>query len=215
MRTSKRVALPDGRIVRGTFDTVTIILHWSTALLIFFQIASGLAMSELGALAMMPSLLVVHRSIGVTIWTVTLVRVLWRRRFASFPAFPVDMRRISKWAAQATEYLLYALLLVQPLTGALYTLFRGRPFGLFGMTVSPLLARNTDLSEQFHQLHVIGAYAFVSVVAGHALAALLHHFVRRDDVLEAMAPMLRRKSRSLPQARQELRDARVRYGTKG
>src|SRR5882724_11132424 len=112
MRVSKSVTLPDGRIARGYFDPITIVLHWTTALLLFFQIASGWAMSELGALTIMPSLLVVHRSTGVMIWAVALLRVLWRRTFASFPAFPADMWRISKWAAQATEYLLYSLLLV-------------------------------------------------------------------------------------------------------
>lgn len=196
MRVSKSVTLNDGSVVRGYFDSVTIVLHWTTALLIFFQIASGLAMSEFGALATIPVLLTIHRSTGVAIWTVALVRILWRRTFASFPAFPADMWRISKLAAQATEYILYSLLLVQPLTGAFYTLLRGRPFVLFGMTVPSLLSKNLDLAEQFHQLHILGAYAFAAVVAGHAMAGLLHHFVRRDDVLEAMAPIFRRTVKS-------------------
>lgn len=205
MRTAKSLKLQDGRIVRGTFDPVTIALHWATALLVLFQIASGWAMAELGALATFPGLLAFHRSIGITIWAITFGRVLWRRRFASFPPFRADMRRVSKWAAQATEYLLYVLLFVQPLTGALYTLLRGRPFGLFGIAVPPLLARNTDLSELFHKLHICGAYAFASVVAGHALAGLLHHFVRRDDVLEAMAPVFRRRANSSRRASAEER----------
>ena len=209
MRTAKSVELPDGRIVRGTFDSVTIVLHWTTALLVLIQLASGWAMAEFGALATFPGLLALHRSLGVALWTVTLGRILWRRSFARFPDFPPDMRRISKWAARAAEYLLYALLLAQPLTGALYTLLRGRSFGLFGMTVAPLLARNTDLSEQFHRLHIIGAYVFASVVACHALAALLHHFVRRDDVLEAMAPIFRRKERVPRLAGNVLRDLRA------
>ena len=205
MRTARRLKLVDGRIVRGSFDPVTIFLHWATALLVLFQLASGWAMSELGALAMFPGLLAVHRSIGVTMWIVTLLRVLWRRRFASFPPFRADMRRISKWAAQATEYLLYALLLVQPMTGVFYTLLRGRAFGLFGMTVPPLLTRSIELSESFHQLHRIGAYMFAFVVAGHALAGLLHHYVRRDDVLEAMAPIFRRGANSNRRASAEER----------
>lgn len=210
MRVSKSVALADGTIARGHFDPVSIALHWATAALVLSQLLSGWAMSELGALAMVPGLLVIHRSTGVMIWIVALLRVFWRQTFASFPAFPADMRRISRWTARATEYLLYALLLVQPLTGSLYTLLRGRPFVLFGTTVPPLLARNTDLSEQFHKLHILGAYAFAAVVTGHAFAALLHHFVRRDDVLESMAPVFRRTKTSRGHSSQVLQDAQAR-----
>lgn len=209
MRVSKGVTLPDGRFVRGYFDPLTIFLHWTTVVLVLFQLANGWAMSELDALATIPSLVVVHRSTGVMIWIVALLRLLWRKTFATFPTFPPNMRRSSKWAAQATEYLLYFLLLAQPLTGALYTLLRGRSFDLVAMTIPPLLARNSDLSEQFHQLHILGAYAFATIVGGHAMAALLHHFVRRDDVLEAMAPILRRTSTSAALDNQVLQDAQA------
>src|SRR6185312_7521840 len=60
MRISPPVPLPDGRIARGRFDAATIALHWTSVSLVLFQFASGWAMSEYGALATMPDLLIYH-----------------------------------------------------------------------------------------------------------------------------------------------------------
>ena len=85
------------------------------------------------------------------------------------------------------------LLFIQPLTGLGFTLLKDRPFALFSMTVPALLPRNLELSEKFRELHLLGACAFAGIVGLHAATALVRHFVFRDDVLEAMAPVLRRK----------------------
>jgi cytochrome b561 len=82
------------------------------------------------------------------------------------------------------------MLFVQPLTGLGATLFNGRPFALFFKGVGPLLSENSPLFGAFHLAHEIGAWGFAALVVGHAAAALVHHFILRDDVLECMAPAL-------------------------
>jgi len=193
MRISKPITLPDGRIARGRFDTATIALHWTSVSLVLFQFASGWAMAEFGALATMPDLLLYHRSAGTLVWLITFARLYWRRFKATFPPFPSDLWRITKWSAHATEYALYAMLFIQPFTGLAYTLLRGRPVQIFVTSIPALLPRNPALSEQFHQLHIFGAVVFGGLVGLHAAAALMHHLALRDDVLELMAPVFRRR----------------------
>jgi len=194
MRISPPVPLPDGRIARGRFDAATIALHWTSVSLVLFQFASGWAMSEYGALATMPDLLIYHRSAGTLVWLVTLARLCWRRFWATFPPFPSHLWQIGRWTAQVTEYALYTMLVAQPTTGLVFTLLRGRPLPLFMVSIPAILPRNLELSEQFHQIHILGAMVFAGLVVFHAAAALVHHLVWRDDVLELMAPVLRRRA---------------------
>jgi hypothetical protein len=89
----------------------------------------------------------------------------------------------------------FKLLLGQPVTGLLTTLLSSRPFGLFLWQFSPPMARDEILRAVFHLAHELGAWALAALTVSHAAAALFHHFVLRDDVLECMAPVIRRHVR--------------------
>jgi cytochrome b561 len=140
--------------------------------------------------ALRATLLQVHRSLGVTIWVMTSFRLVWRLTNATMPPFPSTMTNAHRKLARWSEYGLYAMLFVQPLTGLTATLFNGRPFALFAWRIAPLLSENRALSGMFHLTHELGAWTFAALVAGHTAAALVHHFILRDDVLECMAPAI-------------------------
>jgi cytochrome b561 len=76
----------------------------------------------------------------------------------------------------------------------LATIFGGRPFALFLWRFPPLAARDETLQAAFHLSHELGAWALAILTIGHAGAALFHHFVVRDDVLECMAPVTGRRA---------------------
>ena len=179
---------------RNQFDYVTITLHWLTATLITFQAATGLTLEFARDSVPALHLLDFHRSAGMMVCFFALTRIVWRGTFAKFPPFPEWMSNTQKWIATKIEYVLYGLLLVQPLTGLATTLLLGEPFHLFFWTVPPLVHRNLDLWESLVALHRVGATCLFAVIGGHAAMALLHHYVFRDEVLERMAPWVRRKS---------------------
>ena len=52
------------------------------------------------------------------------------------------------------------------------------------------LLRDVTLQTAFNFSHELGAWAFAGLAVGHAAAALFHHFVLRDEVLESMAPVI-------------------------
>lgn len=178
---------------RPSFDILSITLHWSTLLFVLALLGSGLLYGQVEQRPWATTLLLVHRSMGVTLWALTVFRLAWRWTGARFPDFPASMSRLHRLAVRVSEYGLYALLLLQPATGFAQTVLHGRPFELFAWTIPPVVAVHLGYAQLFQGIHELGARCLVLLVGLHAAAAIFHHFVRRDDVLEAMAPILRRK----------------------
>jgi len=179
---------------RPSFDGLTIGLHWGTVLLVLALFTSAWvhALAEARQSDFTPALLQIHRSVGVTIWVVTALRLAWRLTNASMPPFPAQMTKLHRAAVKLSEYGLYTLLLAQPVTGLLTTLFGGRPFALFMWQFSSPIPREEMLRTAFHFSHELGAWALAALIVSHAGVALFHHFVLRDDVLERMAPVIHR-----------------------
>jgi cytochrome b561 len=178
---------------RPPFDTLTITVHWTTLLIVLILFGSALLYGQVEKRSWAPTLLQVHRSLGVMIWTLTVLRLLWRVTGARFPAFPASMTPLHRLVARLSEYGLYALLLIQPATGLAQTILRGRAFEVFAWSIPQLVARDVALVRIFHVAHEIGAWCLFALAGLHAAAALVHHFILRDDVLEAMAPVFRRR----------------------
>lgn len=176
---------------RPPFDALTVALHWATVLLVLAQFATAWlhGLAEVRQSDYTPTLLWMHRSLGLTVWILSMGRLAWRLTGARLPPFPAAMTRLHRTVVKSSEWALYALLLGQPVTGLLTTLFSARPFELFLWEFPPLLPRNEPLADAFHAAHGLGGWALAAVALGHAAAALFHHFVLRDDVLACMAPV--------------------------
>lgn len=170
------------------FDRISMTFHWATVLVVIALFASawsiGLADDAAGA----TRLLTLHRSLGVVLWVLVLARLGWRLRFAARPPLPADLPRAQRRAAALNEGALYAILLVQPLTGLTQSLARGKPFLLLGLEVPRLMARDKGLVGLFHEIHELTAWALLGLIALHLAAALFHSLVRRDGVLASMWP---------------------------
>jgi cytochrome b561 len=192
MTTDQEVAV---RFVAGTtaessrFDRTSIVLHWLTVLFIVVQFASiWLREAVDHETSFAVALLTVHLTMGVLTWMVASARLIWRRWFASLPPFPQSMPMLQQLIAKANEYGLYALLLVQPVTGLGNVLFHGRSFALFIWEVPALLAPDPAVRSLFVKAHEFGAKALVVLIGLHAGAALFHGLVLSDGVLQRMLP---------------------------
>jgi cytochrome b561 len=182
------------------FDPAIRILHWLTLFLVatIFVLAFSIrfAASREAALA----LTALHRSFGVTVWAVTLCRLVWRQ-FSRFPNWPADMPEAMRLAAQWSEYALYALMLAQPLLGFLETDARGDRVTLFFLGQLPaLIAEDRPLAKYLLEAHKAVGFVLLGLIALHALAALYHHFWRRDDTLAAMLPRSMRRRPAMDRA---------------
>jgi cytochrome b561 len=170
------------------FDNLAIWLHWITLALVVAQFSSAWLLSAAIGADQAGALLRLHRSLGVVIWFVTVCRLAWRLSLADLPPFSKSMPQLQQQMAKSNEYGLYVLLILQPLTGLAHTLLRGRPFPLFLWQAPVVLPGDRGLSNLFHEIHVVGALALLSLIGVHALAALFHRFILKDNVLGRMLP---------------------------
>jgi cytochrome b561 len=191
----------DGNPELRVFDPVVRFLHWLTLFLMaaIFALAYSIEFASSNERAV--ALTQLHRSFGVAVWVVTIGRLAWRQ-FARFPNWPADMPQAMRFAAQASEIALYALLLIQPILGILQTNAHGDRVNLFFLGQLPaLIGMDHPLAKQLLALHEAVGLLLLGLIALHASAALFHHFWRRDDTLEAMLPQgMRRRSAQSPQA---------------
>ena len=181
----------DGDLDLHVFDPVIRFLHWLTLFLIatIFVLAFSIDFASSNAEA--TALTQLHRSFGLTVWVVTVGRLAWRQ-FSRFPNWPSDMPRAMRFAAHGSEYALYILLLIQPILGLLYTNAHGDHVNLFFLGQLPaLIGKNRPLAKQLLELHEAVGLLLLGLIALHALAALYHHFWRRDDTLMAMLPLVK------------------------
>ena len=129
-----------------------------------------------------------HKSIGVLVLGLMLLRLLWRQ-VSPPPELPPDMAAWERAAARASHLLLYALLLVQPVIGIVHSWSANFPVVVFGLfTLPSLTAPSERLKDLLVALHAWVGWALLALIALHAAAALRHHFVLRDDVLRRMLP---------------------------
>jgi cytochrome b561 len=172
------------------FDRTSIVLHWLTVLLIIGQFATVWLHEAVGhGTSLGLELLATHQAMGMLTWTVALMRLVWRRRFAYQPPFPESMPKLQQWIAKANEHGLYSLLLVQPITGVGDVVFHGRPFAFFIWQVPALLEPDAGIRSLFQEAHELGAKALLALIGLHAGAALFHGLVLRDGILQRMLPL--------------------------
>jgi cytochrome b561 len=175
-----------------SYDRIMKVVHWLTLLLIAAAFVVVWASHAAGNREQSALLVQLHRSIGVTIFALMLFRLAWRWN-ARIPPLPAELPVFQKFAARATEYFLYVLLLLQPALGLLNTNARGQRVNFYFLgELPPVIGPDKVLAKQAMAAHEFVAYLLVALIALHAAAALFHHFVRRDHVLKAMLPSCRR-----------------------
>ncbi|MEM7023673.1 MAG: cytochrome b [Pseudomonadota bacterium] len=162
--------------------------HWLIAALIFIMIALGYYMEDLPLGTRKLELYQLHKSIGISIALLALLRLAWRFMHPP-PPLPDTMKPWERSAAHLVHWLLYAMLFIQPLIGFLQSNAANFPVVLWGTVPLPaLIGPDEPFSNTLLSAHTIGAYVLATLVIVHVGAALRHHFVIKDDVLRRMLP---------------------------
>ena len=178
------------------YGAVAMGLHWLTALLILSLLVLGWIMTDLPPGSPQQfKLFQLHKSLGVTVFALTVVRLAWRLHHG-VPALPATMPEWERKAALLGHLGLYALAFGMPLSG--WAVVSSSPFNiptyLYGVVPLPhiwFLAEAQDkkaLSHLLGEVHELAALGLVGLLVVHVGAALRHHFVLKDDILRRMLP---------------------------
>ncbi|WP_269584004.1 cytochrome b [Roseibium sp. Sym1] len=161
-------------------------IHWLTALMVLTMVPAGLVMIRIEGGALQNQLFDFHRSVGIVLMLLTVLRLAYRLTHPPAP-LPDSMPHWQKLAAKATHVFLYGFLLVNPFLGWVATSAYGAKISVFGLYTMPaLIAKDRALSEQLFQVHLALGLLFTAAVLLHIAAALYHGLVRRDGVLSRM-----------------------------
>lgn len=180
---------------RLRYDPVAITLHWVMAALILGLLVMGFVMTALKPGSPLQfQLYQGHKSVGITVLVLTLLRLGWRLAHRP-PPLPDGMPGWERLAAQVGHATLYVLMLAMPLVG--WAVVSTSPFNiptvLFGAIPLPHLPLPREINTAAKLLHQGGAWTMIATLAGHVGAALRHHHLLGDDVLRRMLPRFGRE----------------------
>ena len=165
------------------------LLHWSVAALIVTQfvlakLAERAADNE--AKLTQLALLANHKSVGITIFALALVRICWRF-ITPAPTLPSEMAGWQTQASKLSHVLLYVFLFALPITGWLMSSASAYTVSWFGLFELPdLVEPSKALKKTLLSSHELLSKALFVVALIHIAAALKHHFIDKDDILKRM-----------------------------
>jgi cytochrome b561 len=172
----------------SSYTATAKLLHWFMALAIACLFAFGFYVANMPLSPQKLQFMSYHKWAGVTVFLLALIRLSWRFTHRP-PVLPAHMNTLEQFAAHAGHAMLYVLMFCVPLSGWLMSSAKGFQTVLFGVLPIPdLIGKDRELGKTLLTVHLGLNLVLAAVVAGHALAALKHHFKDRDDVLTRMLP---------------------------
>lgn len=168
------------------YGSVTRSFHMIMAFLVIGLVAVGFSLGEkLVPEDMRLSVIMLHKSTGIVVLILVILRVLWRLQQQT-----PNLDHIPAWqrmAARMNIKFLYLAMVAFPLSGIGMSLWGGRPISFYNLFTIPLIVeKNTDIAHILYNTHCTFGYLILVSLALHILAALYHHFIVKDNVLRRM-----------------------------
>jgi cytochrome b561 len=176
------------RLSSGRYGAVAQTFHWIIAALIVTQFVLARLAGDLPIGIHKLALLARHKSVGMTILMLAVLRLAWRLGNGA-PPLPAGMSPLERVLARATHSAFYVLLFAMPITGLLMSSAKNYSVSWFGLFTWPnLIGKNEAAFEALRTTHDLLSDVLFAVTVLHILAALKHHFWNKDDVLLRMLP---------------------------
>lgn len=169
------------------YGSVAQVLHWGIVFLLIVQVTLGKVAHELPVGLERLVMMARHKSFGITILGLALLRLAWR--WIDRPPPPPPMPRWQEIVARLNHWALYGLLFALPLSGWLMSSASNRPVSWFGLAQLPdFIAPDPGLKELLEEVHETLVNVLYVLAALHVAAALKHQFIDRDGLLLRMLP---------------------------
>lgn len=161
------------------------LLHWISALLVIGLFSLGLWMVDLGYYNdWYNTAPYIHKSVGLCLFALTLLRIIWKL----LTAHPeIEGKKWEIQAAKIAHVTLYLLLFSIFISGYLISTADGRAIDVFNWFSVPGFGSIIENQEDIAGvIHYYLAFTVIGLASFHALAALKHHFINKDNTLKKM-----------------------------
>ena len=168
------------------YSKPVVILHW-LMLLLMIGVYAFIELKVLFVKGTPPPELMktIHFTLGLTVFLFVIVRIYFRITSAT-PAIQPALNPIMHYISTVMHLALYALMIAMPIAGWLILSAAGKPIPFYGLELPPLIAKNKELAKTIKELHETAGSIGYFLIAGHALAGLFHHYIKRDNTLARM-----------------------------
>ena len=166
------------------YNTITKFFHWISVAGLVIQIPLGFYLVDLDFSDTRILIEDIHVILGMSIFYITLFRILFRLLLSS-PEDPIQGLPGQMIVAKINHFLLYLTLLTVTTSGMLKKLFNGEKLNFFIFDLK--MKTDFDKSDFFYDIHIFSNYTLIALISLHILAALLHVFVLKDDVIKRIS----------------------------
>lgn len=168
------------------YSTIAIILHWLLAVMIIGNLAGGFLHDFVPIAGGQRSLVMgLHKSFGISILALTLLRLGWRLANAP-PPLPAYFTSGERLLAKAAHWAFYAAMLALPLSGWVMSDRNDRPIPFFGLAEIPKFGVARPIADAAHEFHEIAGWAMLALLALHVAGIIKHWLMDRDNLLPRM-----------------------------
>lgn len=172
-----------------SYGTMMKLCHWSVVCGVIAQVVIGFFSDDFANKHLARTLMGIHKSIGLTLVALSLLFIL-TGVFSRKPAWPKSMPLWEKMLAHVVQYALYALVFIMSSSGWCMSTASGHTPNWFGwfQLAAPGVPQNEALATLLSQVHTVCAWLITSLFLLHAIAALKHQFLDKDNMLVRMWP---------------------------
>lgn len=162
--------------------------HWIVAVLVLGMLGLGLYMDSLSPSPAAFKLYALHKSIGIVVLTLAVLRLLWKLSNKGPLALPTHATW-ERMLARITHFFLYFCMLAMPLSGWVMSSAKNFPVRVFDLFTLPhIVGPDQELARLAVQFHGVVAWMLIAALALHVSGALKHHFIDKDGTLRRMIP---------------------------
>ncbi len=171
---------------KTTYGSLAKFFHWTVFFLVAFMLVLGFFMDDVSDKTLKGEVFNIHKLIGLTILLLMLLRATW----ASINPKPIlfNAARWEYFLERLMHYTLYVVLIAMPLCGWVGSVSGGYTPHLFSLNFNLPIPQNKSLSDICFTIHNTLAVVIIVLVSLHILAALYHHFIKKDNILLRMMP---------------------------
>ena len=174
------------RNTAASYGSVAKFFHWLISILIIFMLIFGYFLDDVPK-DYQPMSYNIHKLTGLAILALMVLRLIWALVNPK-PVLPTETLPWERLTVRMVHFMLYLFVILMPLAGWIGSVADNRPPHLGAINFELPIPQDKALANAAFDVHGTVAIILIVLISLHLLAALYHHFIKRDDILVRMLP---------------------------